>query len=58
MVCTVYDKVVPDPTIKCIMEGVNEMNVFKPDLAIALGGGSSMDAAKLMRLFIVYTDQV
>jgi acetaldehyde dehydrogenase/alcohol dehydrogenase len=57
MVCTVYDKVVPDPTIKCIMEGVTEMNVFKPDLAIALGGGSAMDAAKMMRLFYEYPDQ-
>jgi len=57
MVCAVYDKVVPDPTIKCIMEGVAEMNVFKPDLCIALGGGSAMDAAKMMRLFYEYPDQ-
>ncbi|XP_021339594.1 uncharacterized protein LOC110440782, partial [Mizuhopecten yessoensis] len=57
IVCAVYDKVVPDPTIKCIMEGVSEMNIFKPDLAIALGGGSAMDAAKMMRLFYEYPDQ-
>ena len=42
--------VMPDPTISCIQEGLKEINEFKPDVIIALGGGSPMDAAKVMWL--------
>ena len=44
-----YD-VKPDPDISTINRGVAQMNIFKPDLIIALGGGSPMDAAKMMWL--------
>ncbi|KAL4451627.1 hypothetical protein ABPG75_007289 [Micractinium tetrahymenae] len=42
--------VAPDPTLTCILEGVKEMEAFRPDVIIALGGGSPMDAAKVMWL--------
>lgn len=44
---TFYD-VAPDPTLACAIEGANAMKSFNPDLIIALGGGSAMDAAKIM----------
>ncbi|KYZ74992.1 bifunctional acetaldehyde-CoA/alcohol dehydrogenase [Anaerosporomusa subterranea] len=47
----IYDKVKPDPTIQAVMEGVAAMRNFKPDVIIALGGGSAIDAAKAMWLF-------
>ncbi len=44
---TFFD-VAPDPTLACAKEGVAQMNAFAPDTIIALGGGSAMDAAKIM----------
>lgn len=44
-----YD-VKPDPDISTIRKGVEAMNIFKPDVVLALGGGSPMDAAKMMWL--------
>lgn len=44
---TFFD-VAPDPTLACAMEGVAQMRSFQPDTIIALGGGSAMDAAKIM----------
>ena len=38
----------PDPTLACAKEGAKAMNDFKPDCIIAFGGGSAMDAAKIM----------
>lgn len=40
--------VTPDPTLQCAREGVKAMTAFQPDVIIALGGGSAMDAAKIM----------
>ncbi len=40
--------VTPDPTIQCAKKGVEQINSFKPDCIIAVGGGSPMDAAKIM----------
>ncbi len=37
-----------DPTLACAREGAKRMATFKPDVIIALGGGSPMDAAKIM----------
>lgn len=44
----VFSQVDPDPTIANALCGVTQMNAFKPDVIIALGGGSPMDAAKIM----------
>ncbi|WP_101773569.1 bifunctional acetaldehyde-CoA/alcohol dehydrogenase [Peptostreptococcus faecalis] len=44
---TFYD-VEPDPTLRCAAEGAKAMKSFEPDLIIAFGGGSAMDAAKIM----------
>ena len=45
---TVYFDVEPDPTLATARKGAAEMISFKPDTIIALGGGSPMDAAKIM----------
>ena len=42
-----YD-VEPDPKLKCAKAGAEQMRSFEPDTIIALGGGSAMDAAKIM----------
>lgn len=44
---TFFD-VAPDPTLACAREGAAAMTAFAPDCIIALGGGSAMDAAKIM----------
>lgn len=46
----IFHEVLPDPDLKTIYAGVERMNQFKPDVIIALGGGSPMDAAKMMWL--------
>ena len=38
----------PDPTLQCAQEGVKQIRSFEPDCIIAIGGGSAMDAAKIM----------
>lgn len=43
-----FFNVAPDPTLACALEGVAQMRSFAPDTIIALGGGSAMDAAKIM----------
>ncbi len=45
---TTFFNVEPDPTLACAIEGAKQMQAFKPDTIIALGGGSAMDAAKIM----------
>jgi acetaldehyde dehydrogenase/alcohol dehydrogenase len=40
--------VAPDPTLQCANEGVKQLRAFEPDCIIAMGGGSAMDAAKIM----------
>ena len=45
---SVFSNVEPDPTLACAKEGTRAMNMFEPDCIIAVGGGSAMDAAKIM----------
>lgn len=45
---TCFFEVAPDPTLGCAKEGAAAMRAFEPDCIIALGGGSAMDAAKIM----------
>ncbi|MEG1845289.1 MAG: bifunctional acetaldehyde-CoA/alcohol dehydrogenase [Oscillospiraceae bacterium] len=45
---TTFFDVAPDPTLGCAKEGAAAMEAFQPDCIIALGGGSAMDAAKIM----------
>ena len=45
---TTFFDVAPDPTLACAKAGTVQMRAFQPDTIIALGGGSAMDAAKIM----------
>ena len=45
---TTFSNVAPDPTLACAKEGAALMTAFAPDVIIAVGGGSAMDAAKIM----------
>ena len=47
---TCFYEVEPDPTLACANEGAKAMTSFEPDVIIAFGGGSAMDAAKIMWL--------
>lgn len=52
----IFSDVEPDPSFDTIKKGVAAMNSFEPDVIIALGGGSAIDAAKGMWLFYEYPD--
>ena len=43
-----FHSVEPDPTLACARAGAAQMATFQPDVIIAVGGGSAMDAAKIM----------
>ncbi len=49
--CEIFSEVEPDPSFDTIKRGVSAIENFKPDVIIALGGGSAIDAAKGMWLF-------
>ena len=49
--CEIFSEVEPDPSFDTVNKGLAAMNIFKPDVIIALGGGSAIDAAKGMWLF-------
>jgi acetaldehyde dehydrogenase/alcohol dehydrogenase len=48
--CECFYQVQPDPTLGNIEKGLEAIRAFKPDVIIALGGGSPMDAAKIIWL--------
>ncbi len=48
IVHTTFFDVAPDPTLECAIRGAEQMTAFRPDCIIALGGGSALDAAKIM----------
>lgn len=50
----IFHQVKPDPTLSTINEGLKELRDFNPDIIIGLGGGSPMDAAKIM--WLLYED--
>ena len=52
----IFSDVESDPSFATIKRGVAAMNSFQPDVIIALGGGSAIDAAKGMWLFYEYPD--
>ena len=54
--CEIFSDVEPDPSVETVMKGAEMMKQFEPDVIIALGGGSAMDAAKGMWLFYEYPD--
>ena len=45
---TTFYNVAPDPSLACAREGAAQMAAFQPDLILAIGGGSAMDAGKIM----------
>ena len=51
-----YFDVEPDPTLACAMKGVEQLRSFEPDTIIAIGGGSAMDAAKIMWVLYEHPD--
>ncbi len=52
----IFSSVEPDPSFETIKRGVQAIESFKPDVIIALGGGSAIDAAKGMWLFYEHPD--
>lgn len=51
-----FYNVEPDPTLACAQEGAKAMESFEPDVIIAVGGGSAMDAAKIMWVMYEHPD--
>ena len=53
---TTFFDVAPDPTLSCAKEGARQMRAFAPDCIIAIGGGSAMDAGKIMWVLYEHED--
>lgn len=55
--CEIFSEVEPDPSVETVMKGADMMHSFQPDVIIALGGGSAMDAAKGMWLYYEHPEE-
>ena len=53
---TTFSDVAPDPSLACAKAGASQMRAFQPDVIIAVGGGSAMDAAKIMWVLYEHPD--
>ena len=53
----IFDGVEPDPSIETVYKGAEAMREFNPDVIVALGGGSALDAAKAMWVFYEYPEK-
>ncbi len=51
-----FEGVEPDPSVETVMKGAEAMRAFEPDVIVAIGGGSPIDAAKAMWAFYEYPD--
>ncbi|QAA31152.1 iron-containing alcohol dehydrogenase [Clostridium manihotivorum] len=51
------DGVEPDPSVETVMKGSKQMLKYEPDLIVAMGGGSAIDAAKAMWIFYEYPEE-
>lgn len=52
-----FEGVEPDPSVETVMKGAKAMLDFKPDVIVAIGGGSPIDAAKAMWVFYEYPEK-
>ncbi len=52
----IYSGIGSDPDIDTVLDGLKSMKAFEPDLVLAIGGGSAIDAAKVMTLMCEYQD--
>ena len=51
-----FEGVEPDPSVETVMKGAKAMTDFQPDVIVAIGGGSPIDAAKAMWAFYEYPE--
>eukprot|EP00727_Mastigamoeba_balamuthi_P006801 m51a1_g2741 putative Aldehyde-alcohol dehydrogenase (904) ;mRNA; r:910823-914015 len=56
VLCETFYDVEPDPSFDTVRKGLERIRLFKPDVIIAIGGGSPMDAAKMMWLFYEFPE--
>ena len=56
MEVALFEGVEPDPSVETVMKGAEMMRDFEPDLIVAMGGGSPIDAAKAMWIFYEYPE--
>lgn len=56
MEVSIVDGVEPNPSVKTVLKGAKAMQEFQPDWIVAIGGGSALDAAKIMWVFYEYPE--